>query len=98
LDIGTNGYKDFAFIEQLPNLTALSITFPSCGPYPAYSTLHAHFKSLSFDLEARLTQNRFDSITINADSYPYDPHPISDFPSLSATCTRLAINYSYNVL
>jgi hypothetical protein len=98
LEIGTNGYKDFAFIEQLPNLKALSITFPNCSLHPADSTLYAHFKSLAFDLESRLTQDRFDSITINADNWDRYLPPISDFPSLSATCTRLGIDYSYNVL
>jgi hypothetical protein len=98
LDIGTNGYKDFAFIEQLPNLKALSITFPNCDPHPAFSTLHARFQFLALDLESRLTQNRFDSITINADSYGHNPRPIGDFRSLSATCTMLDIDYSYNFL
>jgi hypothetical protein len=95
LEIGTKGYKDFAFIEQLPNLKALSITFPDCHPYSSYyshlATLRAHFQSLAFDLESRLTQNRFDSITINAGSPPHHAR-------FSATCTRLGIDYSYNRL
>jgi hypothetical protein len=98
LEIGTKGYKDFAFIEQLPNLKALSLTFPDCDPHPAFSTLHAHLKSLAFDLESRLTQNRFDLVTINAHSDEHYPRPISDFSSLSATCTRLGIDYNFTVL
>ena len=97
LEIGTDGYKNFAFVEQLPNLKALSITFPPCNPYFHVATLLAHFRFLSFDLESRLTQNRFDAITINANYDPYDPHPITDSTSLSATCARLGIKYSYNV-
>ena len=94
LEIGTDGYKNFAFVEQLPNLKALSITFPSSGRNPVLSNRHVHFKSLPSDLESRLTQNRFDSITINANYDPYDPHPITDTTSLSATCARFGIDYS----
>ncbi len=94
LEIGTNGYKDFAFIEQLPNLKALSITLPD----RSHSTLLAHFHSLAFDLVSRLTQDRFDSITINAESNGFMPRPISNLAALSAACTRLGIDYSYYVL
>ena len=94
LEIGTRGYKDFAFIEQLPNLKALSITLPD----RSHSTLLAHFHSLAFDLVSRLTQDRFDSITINAESNGFMPRPISNLAALSAACTRLGIDYSYYVL
>jgi hypothetical protein len=95
LEIGTNGYKDFGFIEQLPNLKALSITFPDRSYI--HDSLCSHFESLAVDLESRLTQDRCDSITINAHSDEHYPRPISNFSSLSAACTRLGIDYSYNV-